>query len=205
MLGFLAQDFDRGYARMGKDVSDEVLVARTQGGDKVAFDLLVRKYQYRVTKLVSRYVSDSEALDVAQETFIKAYRALRGFRGNSAFYTWLYRIAINTAKNHLVARGRRPANQDIDVADAELYGHTERLSHSDTPEALLLGEEVQNTVLRAIHELPSDLRTAILLREIEGLSYEDIAEAMDCPIGTVRSRIFRARAAIEETLQPLSN
>lgn len=205
MLGFLAQDFDRGYARMGKDVSDEVLVARTQAGDKVAFDLLVRKYQYRVTKLVTRYVSDSEALDVAQETFIKAYRALRGFRGNSAFYTWLYRIAINTAKNHLVARGRRPANQDIDVADAELYGHTERLSHSDTPEALLLGEEVQNTVLRAIHELPSDLRTAILLREIEGLSYEDIAEAMDCPIGTVRSRIFRARAAIEETLQPLSN
>lgn len=205
MLGFLAQDFDRGYARMGKDVSDDELVARTQAGDKVAFDLLVRKYQYRVTKLVSRYVSDSEALDVAQETFIKAYRALKGFRGNSAFYTWLYRIAINTAKNHLVARGRRPANQDIDVADAELYGHTERLSHSDTPEALLLGEEVQNTVLRAIHELPSDLRTAILLREIEGLSYEDIAEAMDCPIGTVRSRIFRARAAIEETLQPLSN
>jgi len=205
MLGFLAQDFDRGYARMGKDVSDDVLVARTQAGEKGAFDLLVRKYQYRVTKLVSRYVSDSEALDVAQETFIKAYRALRGFRGNSAFYTWLYRIAINTAKNHLVARGRRPANQDIDVADAELYGHTERLSHSDTPEAVLLGEEVQNTVLRAIHELPSDLRTAILLREIEGLSYEDIAEAMDCPIGTVRSRIFRARAAIEETLQPLSN
>jgi RNA polymerase sigma-70 factor, ECF subfamily len=205
VLGFLAQDFDRGIARMGKDVADEVLVARAQRGDKDAFGLLVRKYQYRVTKLVARYVSDSEAVDVAQEAFIKAYRALGGFRGNSAFYTWLYRIAINTAKNHLVARARRPANQDIDVADAELYGHTERLSHSDTPEAVLLGEEVQNTVLRAIQELPSDLRTAILLREIEGLSYEEIAEAMDCPIGTVRSRIFRARAAIEETLRPLSN
>lgn len=205
MLGFLAQDFDRGIARMGKDVADEVLVARAQRGDKDAFGLLVRKYQYRVTKLVARYVSDSEAVDVAQEAFIKAYRALGGFRGNSAFYTWLYRIAINTAKNHLVARARRPANQDIDVADAELYGHTERLSHSDTPEAVLLGEEVQNIVLSAIQALPSDLRTAILLREIEGLSYEEIAEAMDCPIGTVRSRIFRARAAIEETLRPLSN
>ncbi|MGH8453827.1 MAG: RNA polymerase sigma factor RpoE [Nevskiales bacterium] len=190
---------------MGQDVADEVLVVRAQQGDKNAFGLLVRKYQYRVTKLVSRYVSDSEAVDVAQEAFIKGWRALGGFRGNSAFYTWLYRIAINTAKNHLVARGRRPANQDIDVADAELYGHTERLSHSDTPEALLLGEELQNTVLRAIHTLPSDLRTAILLREIDGLSYEEIAEAMDCPIGTVRSRIFRARAAIEETLRPLSN
>jgi RNA polymerase sigma-70 factor, ECF subfamily len=205
VLGFLAQDFDRGIARMGKDVADEVLVARAQRGDKDAFGLLVRKYQYRVTKLVARYVSDSEAVDVAQEAFIKAYRALGGFRGNSAFYTWLYRIAINTAKNHLVARARRPANQDIDVADAELYGHTERLSHSDTPEAVLLGEEVQNIVLGAIQALPSDLRTAILLREIEGLSYEEIAEAMDCPIGTVRSRIFRARAAIEETLRPLSN
>jgi RNA polymerase sigma-70 factor (ECF subfamily) len=205
MLGFLAQEFDRGIARMGKDVADEVLVGRAQQGDKNAFGLLVRKYQYRVTKLVSRYVSDSEAMDVAQEAFIKAWRALGGFRGNSAFYTWLYRISINTAKNHLVARGRRPANQDIDVAEAELYGHTERLSHSDTPEALLLGEEVHNTVLHAINDLPADLRTAILLREIEGLSYEEIAEAMECPIGTVRSRIFRARAAIEETLRPLSN
>ncbi len=205
MLGFLAQDFDRGIARMGKDVADDVLVARAQKGDKNAFGLLVRKYQYRVTKLVSRFVSDSEAVDVAQESFIKAWRALGGFKGNSAFYTWLYRIAINTAKNHLVARGRRPANQDIDVADAELYGHTERLSHSDTPEAILLGDEVQNTVLNAIHDLPADLRTAILLREIEGMSYEEIAEAMDCPIGTVRSRIFRARTAIEETLRPLSN
>jgi RNA polymerase sigma-70 factor (ECF subfamily) len=190
---------------MGKDIADEVLVARTQAGDKSAFDLLVRKYQYRVVKLVSRYVSDSEAQDVAQEAFIKAYRALRGFRGNSAFYTWLYRIAINTAKNHLVARSRRPANQDIDVADAELYGHTDRLSHSDTPEAVLLGEEVQGIVLGAINNLPSDLRTAIMLREIEGMSYEDIAEAMECPIGTVRSRIFRARAAIEESLRPLAD
>jgi RNA polymerase sigma-70 factor, ECF subfamily len=205
MLGLLAQDFDRGTARMGQDVADDVLVARAQKGDKNAFGLLVRKYQYRVTKLVSRFVSDSEAVDVAQESFIKAWRALGGFKGNSAFYTWLYRISINTAKNHLVARGRRPANQDIDVADAELYGHTERLSHSDTPEAILLGDEVQSTVLNAIQELPSDLRTAILLREIEGMSYEEIAEAMDCPIGTVRSRIFRARTAIEETLRPLSN
>jgi RNA polymerase sigma-70 factor, ECF subfamily len=205
MLGLLAQDFDRGTARMGQDVADDVLVARAQKGDKNAFGLLVRKYQYRVTKLVSRFVSDSEAVDVAQESFIKAWRALGGFKGNSAFYTWLYRISINTAKNHLVARGRRPANQDIDVADAELYGHTERLSHSDTPEAILLGDEVQSTVLNAIQDLPSDLRTAILLREIEGMSYEEIAEAMDCPIGTVRSRIFRARTAIEETLRPLSN
>ena len=188
---------------MGTDIADEVLVARAQQGDKGAFDLLVRKYQYRVVKLVSRYVSDSEAQDVAQEAFIKAYRALRGFRGNSAFYTWVYRIAINTAKNHLVARNRRPADQDIDVADAELYGHTERLSHSDTPEAVLLGEEVQEVVLRAINTLPSDLRTAIMLREIEGLSYEEIAEVMECPIGTVRSRIFRARSAIEDTLRPL--
>lgn len=205
MLGFLAQDFDRGIARMGKDVADEVLVARAQEGDKSAFGLLVRKYQYRVTKLVSRFVGDSEAVDVAQEAFIKAWRAMGGFQGNSAFYTWLYRISINTAKNHLVARARRPANQDIDVAEAELYGHTERLSHADTPEALLLGEEVQTTVLNAIQTLPADLRTAILLREIEGMSYEEIAEAMECPIGTVRSRIFRARAAIEDTLKPLSN
>lgn len=190
---------------MSEDASDEQLVARAQAGDDRAFDLLVRKYQHKVVKLTARYVNPADAQDVAQEAFIKAYRALGGFKGNSAFYTWLYRISINTAKNHLVARSRRPASQDIDVADAELYGHTERFSEHDTPEALLESEEIRDTVIHAIQTLPQDLRTAIMLRELEGMTYEDIAHAMDCPVGTVRSRIFRARAAIEQELAALSD
>src|SRR5690625_2391045 len=190
---------------MSEDATDEQLVARAQAGDDRAFELLVRKYQHKVVKLTARYVSPADAQDVAQEAFIKAYRALAGFKGNSAFYTWLYRISINTAKNHLVARSRRPASQDIDVADAEAFGHTDRFSEQDTPEALLESEEIRDTVIQAIQALPEDLRTAIMLRELEGLSYEDIAEAMDCPVGTVRSRIFRARAAIEEEITSLED
>lgn len=189
---------------MGEDSTDEQLVARAQQGDRQAFDLLVRKYQYKVVKLVSRYVMPADAPDVAQEAFIKAYRALDGFKGNSAFYTWLYRISINTAKNFLVARARRPAAQDIDAADAEYLGHVDRFSEQDTPDALLESEEIRDAVIATIRELPSDLRTAIMLRELEGLSYEQIAESMECPVGTVRSRIFRARAAIEERLRSLS-
>ena len=190
---------------MGKENTDDNLVARAQRGEKAAFELLVRKYQHKVVNLVSRYVSDADAQDVAQEAFIKAYRALKGFKGNSAFYTWLYRIAINTAKNHLVARSRRPASQDIDVADAELYGHTEQMSDVETPEASALTEELKRAVITAIAALPAELKTAITLRELEGMSYEEIAESMECPIGTVRSRIFRARAAIDEVIGPLVN
>src|SRR5688572_19444373 len=187
----------------GEEALDEQLVSRAQNGDRRAFDLLVRKYQYKIIQLVERLVGDGDALDVAQESFIKAYRALNGFRGQSAFYTWLYRIAINTSKNFLVARKRRPASQDIDVGDAELFGHTEQMSDVDTPEAMVLSDEIREKVTDAIRRLPEDLRTAITLRELEGLSYEEIAEAMACPIGTVRSRIFRARAAIDEVLLPL--
>lgn len=188
---------------MSEDATDEQLVARAQAGDDRAFELLVRKYQHKVVKLSARYVNPADAQDVAQEAFIKAYRALPRFKGNSAFYTWLYRISINTAKNHLVARSRRPASQDIDVADAEAFGHTERFSEQDTPEALLESEEIRDTVIRAIQALPEDLRTAIMLRELDGMTYEDIAQAMECPVGTVRSRIFRARAAIEQELESL--
>src|SRR5882762_1562320 len=184
---------------------DEQLVARAQEGEVRAFEMLVRKYQFKIVQLVSRLVGESDAPDVAQETFIKAYRALNGFRGQSAFYTWLYRIGINTAKNHIVSRGRRPANQDIDIADAEQYGHTEQLADMDTPESLLLSEEIKHKVAEVIHKLPADLRQAITLRELEGLSYEEIAQVMDCPIGTVRSRIFRAREAIDAVVQPLMN
>lgn len=195
-------------ARMSEEQQqqiDEQLVVRAQKGDQRAFELLVRKYQNKIIQLVGRLVGDADAQDVAQETFIKAYRALNGFQGNSAFYTWLYRIGINTAKNHLVARGRRPSNQDIDVQDAEMFGHTEQMSDIDTPEAQLLTEEIKTKVEEAIAKLPPDLRQAITLRELEGLSYEEIAEMMDCPIGTVRSRIFRAREAIDSVLKPLLN
>lgn len=188
---------------MAEEQLDDMLVARAQQGDQRAFDLLVRKYQYRIVQLVERLVGDADAPDVAQEAFIKAWRALRNFRGQSAFYTWLYRIAINTSKNFLVARKRRPAAQDIDVADAEMYGHTHQMSDGDTPEALTLSGEIREKVTEAIQRLPADLRQAITLRELEGLSYEEIAEAMNCPIGTVRSRIFRARAVIDEVLEPL--
>lgn len=189
---------------MGEQFTDAQLVAQAQSGDTAAFDLLVRKYQYKVVKLVSRYVSQSDASDVAQEAFIKAYRALANFKGDSAFYTWLYRISINTAKNHLVARSRRPSSQDVDAADAEVYGYSDRFSEQDTPDALLESEEIRDTVVASIRELPEDLRTAIMLRELEGMSYDQIAESMDCPVGTVRSRIFRARAAIDERLRALS-
>lgn len=189
---------------MGERNVDRELVKKVQQGDKSAFDLLVRKYQFKIVKLISRYVHDpSEALDVAQEAFLKAYRALPGFRGESAFYTWLYRIAINTAKNYIVAQGRRPPGSDIDAQEAEQYEGQTFLKEYETPERLLLKDEIEATVFKAIEELPEDLRTAITLREIEGMSYEEIAQTMGCPIGTVRSRIFRARESIDAKLHPL--
>ena len=183
---------------------DNELVKRVQRGDSAAFDLLVRKYQHRIAALIGRYVADwSECQDVAQETFIRAYRAIGNFRGDAQFYTWLHRIAVNTAKNHLVAMGRRPPGADIDVADAEQFDSGIRLRDNDTPERELMRQQMEQTVLRAVQALPEELRTAITLREVEGLSYEDIAARMECPIGTVRSRIFRAREAIDEELKPL--
>jgi RNA polymerase sigma-70 factor, ECF subfamily len=183
---------------------DGELVERARNGDRRAFDLLVLRYQQKVVNLVSRYVRDpSEALDVTQEVFIKAYRALKSFRGDSAFYTWLYRIAINTAKNFLVAQGRRPPGDDVEAETAEQLEVGGRLKELATPENELLSEEIAATVKAALDELPEDLRTAITLRELEGMSYEEIAEAMSCPIGTVRSRIFRAREAIDRRLKPL--
>lgn len=194
----------KGSARMGERNVDRELVARVQQGDKRAFDILVQRYQYKIIKLVSRYVHDStEALDISQEAFIKAYRALPGFRGDSAFYTWLYRIAINTAKNYLVAQGRRPPGSDIDAQEAEQYDGQSSLKEYQTPERMLLRDEIEATVYGAISALPEDLRTAITLREFEGMSYEEIAQTMGCPIGTVRSRIFRAREAIDKKLRPL--
>ncbi len=184
--------------------ADAELVKRVQAGDKKAFDVLVQKYQHKLVKLVLRYVQDPvESLDVAQEALIKAYRALPNFRGESSFYTWLYRIGINTAKNHLVAQGRRPPDSDIDVQDAEQYDVDVRLREQDTPEGLAQRDEVERVIFEAIDALPEDLRTAITLRELEGLSYEEIAQAMECPVGTVRSRIFRARDAIDKRLRPL--
>lgn len=189
---------------MADNSPDRALVERVQHGDKAAFDLLVLKYQHKLLKLISRYVRDpSEVQDVAQESFLKAYRALPKFRGDSAFYTWLYRIAINTAKNHLVSQARRPPNGDVDTTDAEQFEGDSDLKENATPERLLLREEIERTVVAAIEDLPQDLKTAITLRELEGLSYEEIAQAMDCPIGTVRSRIFRAREAINKRLEPL--
>jgi len=189
---------------LGDPRADEVLVERVQGGDRTAFDLLVRKYQHKIAHLVARYVYDrAEVADITQEVFIKAYRAIGSFRGDSAFYTWLYRIAINTAKNYLVSLGRRPPGSDIDAGDAELTPAGSELRVIDTPEHLLLSDEIARTVSAALERLPEDLRTAITLREIDGLSYEEIAQTMDCPIGTVRSRIFRAREAIDRELQPL--
>ncbi len=185
---------------------DQALVERVQNGEKAAFDLLVLKYQHRVNKLVGRFVRDhSEVLDVSQEAFIKAYRALPNFRGDSAFYTWLYRIAINTAKNYLAARKRRPIAMDLGTNEEQDYSNEPRLRDDDTPERLLLRNEIQQTVAETIANLPEDLKLAVSLRELEGLSYEQIADAMDCPIGTVRSRIFRAREAINRELEPLLN
>jgi RNA polymerase sigma-70 factor, ECF subfamily len=186
---------------------DQQLVERVQRGDKGAFDLLVSKYQRKIFRLLSRLIRDSaEVEDVAQEAFVKAYRALPNFRGESAFYTWLYRIAINTAKNYLVSQGRRvPTTTEADIEEAETFDDGERLRDLNTPESMLRTKQVAEAVNRAIDRLPEDLRTAIVLREIEGLSYEEIAESMNCPIGTVRSRIFRAREAIAQELKPILN
>ena len=182
---------------MSSEPTDKELVKRVQKGDKGAFDLLVLKYEHKIVNLVMRYVRDSElALDISQEAFIKAYRALPRFRGDSAFYTWLYRIAVNTAKNYLAAQRRRPMDIELDLQDPEQYGLHAKLKETDTPEAVTLGHELQETLERAIEALPDDLRTAIILRELDGMSYEEIAQTMDCPVGTVRSRIFRARDAI---------
>ncbi len=177
---------------------------RAQAGDKRAFDLLVLKYQQKVASLIGRYIREpSEVLDVTQDAFLKAYRALGGFRGESAFYTWLYRIAVNTVKNHLVAQGRRPPGGDVEAEVAEQMDLGGRLRENGTPEHHLLTDEIARTVQQALDALPEDLRTAIVLRELEGMSYEEIANAMECPIGTVRSRIFRAREAIDKRLRPL--
>jgi len=189
---------------MSERQSDQLLVERVQAGDKRAFDLLVIKYQSRIINVISRYLRDPvESMDLAQEAFIKAYRALPNFRGESAFYTWLYRIAINTAKNYLVAQSRRPPGDDIEASDAEQFEGPSALKENSTPESIMLRDEIQNVIFSAIEALPDDLRTAITLRELEDMSYEEIAEAMDCPIGTVRSRIFRAREAIDAKLKPL--
>ena len=189
---------------MSQDENDQQLVQRVQKGDRSAFDLLVLKYQHRVLKLVSRFVNNpAEAEDVAQDAFLKAYRALPSFRGESAFYTWLYRIAINTAKNSLVATRRRPVDFDLDLQDPDQFDRHAKLKEVDTPERVLLTEEIRQVVQGAMEQLPEDLRTAIVLRELDGLSYEEIAEAMECPVGTVRSRIFRAREAIDKRLKPL--
>jgi len=189
---------------MGTNLLDAELVKRVQAGDKAAFDILVLKYQHKVVNLISRFVSDqAECYDIAQEAFIKAYRAIGNFRGDSQFYTWLYRIAANTAKNHLASRARKSPSYTVDVEDAEHFEGESGLKEYTTPENLMLSEEIERTVFQAIKDLPEDLRSAITLREIEGLSYEEIAEVMDCPIGTVRSRIFRARVAIDKGLRPL--
>jgi RNA polymerase sigma-70 factor, ECF subfamily len=183
---------------------DQQLVERVQKGDKRAFDLLVLKYQHKIFAVISRFIRDhAEVQDVAQDAFIKAYRALPNFRGESAFYTWMYRIAINTAKNYLVARNRRPPASDVELDDAEFYTGSDAMHEMNTPERNLLRDELQTVIDQAFRELPEDLRMAVTLREIEGMSYEEIAETMDCPIGTVRSRIFRAREAIDKKIQPL--
>ena len=183
-------------------VTDKQLVERVQRGDKRAFDLLVLKYQHKIMSLISRYVKDSDEIqDVAQEAFIKAYRALPGFRGDAAFYTWLYRIAINTAKNHLVSRSRRPPGSDVDLEDAQYMDAGDALRDRETPESTLFGEELRAVVNGALEALPEDLRAAVTLREFDGLSYEEIAEVMECPVGTVRSRIFRARESIDKSVK----
>ena len=183
---------------------DSDLVRRVQAGDSAAFDLLVRKYQHRVAALIGRYIPDwSECQDVAQEAFLRAYRAIGNFRGDAQFYTWLHRIAVNTAKNHLVSMKRRPPTADIDAIDAEQYSGALQMRDTDTPERELLRHEVEQTVMQAVNALPKELRLAITMREVDGLSYEQIAQRLDCPIGTVRSRIFRARDAIDQKLRPL--
>jgi len=183
---------------------DQLLVERVQAGDQTAFDLLVRKYQHRILAVIGRFIRDpAEAQDVAQEVFLRAYRALGNFRGDSAFYTWVYKIAVNTAKNHLVAQSRRPPGDDVAIEDAVHFTADSQLKDRATPENELLRQEIERHVTAAVDDLPEELRMAITLREVDGLSYEEIAEVMGCPIGTVRSRIFRAREAIERRIRPL--
>ena len=189
---------------MSEQITDQQLVEKVQRGDKNAFNLLVVRYQHKVMHLVGRYVKSSgDVADVTQEAFIKAYRALSSFRGDSAFYTWLYRIAVNTAKNYLVSQGRKPPGSDIDAQEADYYDGGEALHDNSTPERSLLSNEIETTLFKVVDKLPEDLRMAITLREMEGLSYEEIAAVMECPVGTVRSRIFRAREAIDKVIQPL--
>ncbi|MBV1875487.1 MAG: RNA polymerase sigma factor RpoE [Cycloclasticus sp.] len=188
------------------DQDDQLLIALVKEGNKKAFDELVIKYQQRIIQLVSRYVRDgSEAQDVAQEAFIKAYKALPSFRGESAFYTWLYRIAVNTAKNYLVSRARRSSDNVVEVSEAENFEGAFKLKETDTPEHLLLSEEIRETIQQAIEGLPEELKKAIRYRELDGMSYEEIAQKMNCPVGTVRSRIFRARETVDKILAPLLN
>lgn len=188
---------------MAEQITDQALVERVQQGDKKAFNLLVSRYQNKVAGLLTRYVPRSDIPDVVQESFIKAYRSMDSFRGESAFYTWLYRIAVNTAKNYLTAQGRRPPNEDILAEDAESYDSGVHLRDVDTPENQLLSNELKKIVFDTIESMQEELKTAITLRELEGLSYEEIAEIMDCPVGTVRSRIFRAREILENKINPL--
>lgn len=189
---------------MSEQFTDQQIVEKVQRGDKNAFGLLVTKYQHKVAHLVSRYVKNSgDVADVTQEAFIKAYRALPNFRGDSAFYTWLYRIAVNSAKNYLVSQGRKPPASDVDADEADFYDGSDALKEQNSPERSLMSEQLEKTLFDTVEQLPEDLRMAITLREIEGLSYEDIANVMDCPVGTVRSRIFRAREAIDKVLQPM--
>lgn len=188
---------------MTEQLTDQALVEKVQQGDKKAFNLLVARYQNKVAGLLTRYISQNDIPDVVQESFIKAYRSIESFRGESAFYTWLYRIAVNTAKNYLTAQGRRPPTEDILAEDAESYNVGTNLRDVNTPENEILSGELKKVVFDTISNLQEDLKTAITLREMEGLSYEEIAEIMDCPVGTVRSRIFRAREIIESKIQPL--
>jgi RNA polymerase sigma-70 factor (ECF subfamily) len=191
-------------AGMSEQIVDQELVERVQRGDKNAYNLLVTKYQHKVGNLVSRYIKNhSDIPDVVQEAFIKAYRALPNFRGDSAFYTWLYRIAVNCAKNHMVAGSRKPPGSDIEVEDAEIYDSGDALRENASPEKLLLTQEIKKVIFSTIEQLPEDLRIAINLRELEGFSYEEIAVVMECPVGTVRSRIFRARDAVDKKIRPL--
>lgn len=188
---------------MTERLTDQALVERVQSGDQQSFNLLVIRYQHKVAKIASRYIPSSDVPDVVQESFIKAYRALKLFRGESAFYTWLYRIVINTAKNHLIAQGRHPSANDVDADDIKNDENITALKEISNPESLLLSEELRQAIFNALELLPEDLRVTITLRELEGLSYEEIANIMNCPVGTVRSRIFRARDAIDNKIQPL--